>query len=78
MFEKILSFIVKKAAAKAVEQVEIAVGSGNGDVKKALALQLITDKMPVPDPFKKIVAGMVVDVIDQSIEIAVSKLKAAV
>lgn len=63
-------------AQKAVEYTEEAFGSGTGKQKKQIAIAFIIDKLPIPIPFKTIAAQILMELIDESIEMALDNLKA--
>ncbi|MBS6603101.1 MAG: hypothetical protein KH301_05030 [Brachyspira sp.] len=62
---------IKKLAQNAVEKAEKTLGSSNGQLKKKMAIEYVTSKLPVPEIFKSFVSVILSGFIDDAIEFAV-------
>ncbi len=74
MFEN-LKEEIKEIAYSAVTMAEDALGSSNGQEKKILAIEFIVSKLPVMEPFKKIIIIILGKFIDRAVEEAVAYMK---
>ena len=70
MFENLRKRI-KELAKKAVLVAEAELGSGNGQEKKALAINYIVKRLPLPPVVKTIVSVLLSSFIDDVVEISV-------
>ena len=62
---------IKELAKSAVIAAEEALGSKMGAQKKRMAIEYITNRIPVPAPFKLLISLMLSSFIDDAIEFAV-------
>ncbi len=62
---------IKELAKKAVFTAEAELGSGNGQEKKALAINYVVNRLPFPPIIKTIVSVLLLSFIDDVIEISV-------
>lgn len=68
---KNLKQTIKQLAQSAVAIAEQSLGSSTGQLKKKLAIDYVTSKLPVPTFFKGLIAAILSGFIDDSIEYAV-------
>jgi hypothetical protein len=62
---------IKELAKIAVVIAEETLGSNKGKQKKKMAVEYITNKLPIPTPFKSIVIFMLSSFIDETVDFAV-------
>jgi hypothetical protein len=75
MFKKIFTETIENTALKAVEYAEDIIGKGKGTQKKQVAIAYIIGKLPVPVPFKSLLSMILMELIEESIEFALKKMK---
>lgn len=68
---KHLKETIKQLAQSAVAIAEKALGSSTGQLKKKMAIEYVTSKLPVPAIFRSFIAALLSGFIDDSIEFAV-------
>lgn len=62
---------IKELAKTAVNIAEKTLGSNKGKQKKAMAVSYITEHLPVPKPFRKLISILLSSFIDDAVELAV-------
>lgn len=62
---------IKQLAQSAVAIAEKALGSSAGKAKKQMAVDYVVSHLPVPSIFKKFIAAILSNFIDEAIEFAV-------
>lgn len=62
---------IKKLAQSAVAIAEKTLGSGQGKAKKQIAVEFVVSHLPVPLIFKRFIAALLSNFIDEAIEFAV-------
>lgn len=74
MFNNLKSKI-KELAKTAVVMAEEALGSKTGIQKKKMAIEYITNHIPVPAPFKTLISILLSSFIDDAVEFAVQYME---
>lgn len=74
MFEN-LKVKIKELAKKAVIQAEQTLGSNKGREKKEMAVQFVVKNIPLPAPFRTVIALLLSSFIDDAIELAVEYME---